>query len=272
MLTQQQKRFFDVFGFLAVRQLFSTEEVKEISESFDTAIEQARNGMPFTAERRQMVIGIVEHSDRLSELMEDDRIYNIIAGLLGPDLTWITSDGNLYVGNTDWHPDSHLHTYQPIKVAIYLDPVTRDKGALRVIPGSHREPFHGSVTPARTAKMKGVSPDDPGGEESFGVGGRQVPYFAVESEPGDVVFFSGALYHASYGGGDHRRMFTLNFAARPRQPEEVKFHKDLYERHLGWVRDDPYRPRSYVYGEEFLSGGGSRRQALVQQLREWEFR
>ncbi len=271
MLTRQQKRFFDVFGFLVLRQLFTAGEVKDISETFDAAIERARNGMPFTAERRQMVIGIVEHSHRLSELMEDDRIFNVIAGLLGPELTWITSDGNLYVGNTDWHPDSHLHTYRPIKVAIYLDPVTRGTGALRVIPGSHTQPLHGSVTPARTAKMSGISSGDAGDEESFGVGGTEVPYFALESEPGDVVFFSAALYHASYGGGDHRRMFTLNFAARPRQPEEIKFHRDLYERHLGWVQDDRYRPRSFVYGEEFLSGGGARRQALVQQLREWEF-
>jgi hypothetical protein len=272
LLTDQQKRFFDVFGFLVLRQQFSPEDVKDISETFDTAIEQARSGVPFTAERRQMVIGIVEHNDRLTELMEDDRIYDVIAGLLGPDLTWITSDGNLYVGNTEWHPDSHLHTYQPIKVALYLDPVKTNSGALRVIPGSHREPFHSSVGPLRAARTKGVPSDDGSGEAPFGVGGSQVPYFALESEPGDVVFFRGGLYHASYGGGDHRRMFTLNFAARPKQTDEIKFHKDLYERHLGWARDDPYRPRSYVYGEEFLRGGGARRQALVQQLREWEFR
>jgi ectoine hydroxylase-related dioxygenase (phytanoyl-CoA dioxygenase family) len=272
VVTQEQKRFFDVFGFLVLRQQFSTDEVKEIAEAFDTSIEQARNGAPFTGERRQMVIGIVEHNDRLSELMEDDRIYNVIADLLGPELTWVTSDGNLYVGNTDWHPDAHLHTYQPVKVAIYLDPVKTGSGALRVIPGSHKEPFHDSVHPARAAKMSGVLSDDGDGEGSFGVGGTELPHFALESEPGDLVMFRGGLYHASYGGGDHRRMFTLNFGARPRRPDEVKFHRDLYEKHLGWVRDDPYKPRSYVYGEQFLTGGGVRRQQLVQQLCEWGFK
>ncbi len=271
MLTEQQKRYFDVFGFLVLRQQFSSEEVKEITEAFDTAIEQARSGSPFTGERRQMVLGIVEHNDRLSELMEDDRIYNVIGDLLGPELTWVTSDGNLYVGDTEWHPDAHLHTYQPIKVAIYLDPVKTGSGALRVIPGSHREPYHGSVHLARAAKMSGAPSDNGDSEASFGVGGREVPFFALDSEPGDIVMFRGGLYHASYGGGDHRRMFTLNFAARPRHADEVKFHKDLYQKHLGWVRDDLYRPRSYVYGDEFFNGGGARRQALIQQLREWGF-
>ena len=106
--------------------------------------------------------------------------------------------------------------------------------------------------------MSGVLSDNGDSEGSFGVGGTESPYFALDSEPGDIVMFRGGLYHASYGGGDHRRMFTLNFAARPRHADEVKFHKDLYQKHLGWVRDDLYRPRSYVYGDEFFNGGGAR--------------
>ena len=101
----------------------------------------------FTGQKRHMVLGFVEQRPRLADLVEDDRIYDAIADLLGPDLVWITSDGNYYVGDTQWHPDAGgmLPSYHLIKVALYLDPVRADSGCLRVIPGSHREPFHSAL-------------------------------------------------------------------------------------------------------------------------------
>ena len=45
----------------------------------------------------------------------------------------------------------------------------------------------------------------------FGLVPSDVPSFAIESEPGDAVFFSHQLWHASFGGKVGRRMFTLNF-------------------------------------------------------------
>ena len=46
----------------------------------------------------------------------------------------------------------------------------------------------------------------------FGVGQEEVPHQCIESNPGDAVFFSHQLFHASFGGGV-RHMFTLNFRA-----------------------------------------------------------
>ena len=92
------------------------------------------------------------------------------------------------------------------KVAFYLDPVTRDTGCLRVIPGSHKrgDVFADGVQPiaedsreGRTENLWGVSPD-------------AVPAISLDSEPGDLVIFDHRLKHASFGGGNRRRMFTLN--------------------------------------------------------------
>ena len=47
------------------------------------------------------------------------------------------SDGNLYAGDTGWHWDGWHRDITHIKMAFYLDPVARDTGCLRVIPGSH---------------------------------------------------------------------------------------------------------------------------------------
>ena len=55
-----------------------------------------------------------------------------------------SGDGNLYAGDTHWHSDGYgTRPVLSIKMAFYLDRVTRETGALRVIPGSHRvgEPF-----------------------------------------------------------------------------------------------------------------------------------
>src|SRR5690348_11484420 len=108
MLTAEQRSFYDTFGFLVFPRLFSPEETSEISRLFEEVIEEARRGKPFLGEKRQMVLGFVEQRPGLAKLVEDDRIYDVIADLLGPDFVWITSDGNLYVGDTDWHPDAGL--------------------------------------------------------------------------------------------------------------------------------------------------------------------
>ena len=72
-------------------------------------------------------------------LLDDPRILAIAKTLLGDDFNYMGSDGNFYVGDTRWHSDGGHKLEDPmhIKIAFYLDPLTRDTGALRVIPGSH---------------------------------------------------------------------------------------------------------------------------------------
>ena len=55
MLTNQQKAHFDAFGFLAVRQLFSPDEVDTIIREFDAAMLEDRGGKPIDADTKQVV-------------------------------------------------------------------------------------------------------------------------------------------------------------------------------------------------------------------------
>ena len=97
------------------------------------------------------------------------------------------------------------------KVAFYLDPLTRGTGALRFIPGSHK-PDHF----VRTGKI-----DVNNSRELFGVPPTEFPgSVAMETNPGDVVIFNHDLYHASFGGGNRRRMFTMNCTRRAKSPED----------------------------------------------------
>ena len=141
------------------------------------------------------------------------------------------------MGDTQWHPDAtEFVTGGRIKVALYLDPVTRETGCLRFIPGSHRQPLHGELGILRIARMKQNIADgvlDPGildlyreqgidvDQLVFGVQPEDLPAYAAESQPGDVVLFDQHLYHGSFGGHVGRRMFTLNYYTAPQTAEAV---------------------------------------------------
>jgi hypothetical protein len=267
VLTPEQKLYYETFGFLVMRQYFSPAETAEICRLFDEVMTEARHGKPIKAEQRQGMLSLIEQRPELSKLIEDDRIHNVAEELLGPDFIWIAGDGNLYVGNTSWHSDlaGRLPSYPVMKIALYLDPVRVDSGCLRVVPGSHRAPLNSSMKAVyRHREDPPVYP--------FGVTAEHVPFYPLESDPGDVVFFSQELYHSSWGGGYHRRMFTMNFSSRATTTEHEAFHRTLYEGHLNSQRNNSFYSIDRVYNPEFLKGGGPRRRRMVRQLIEWGFR
>ncbi len=263
MLTEQQRAHFDTFGFVIFKQLFTPAETAEITRNFDDVMAEQRNGEPFPGDRRQMILSLVEQRDELARLLEDDRIYGIAEDVVGPNFVWIAGDGNLYVGDTQWHPDAGK--YPIIKVAFYLDPVREDSGCLRVIPGSHKEPLHSDLkVMTRHRETPPVYP--------FGAKPEDIPAFPLESDPGDVVMFNQNLWHSSFGGSTHRRMFTLNFAKRPESAEDEAWFRWVYDINLNFVKKMTYGPRDHVYNPRFLTGGGPRRQSMVKSIVEWGFK
>ena len=119
------------------------------------------------------------------------------------------SDGNYYVGDTGWHSDGWHKEILHIKIAFYLDPLTRDTGALRVIPGSHL--VGDRYADGLQAKIR-QSP------ALWNMTGPELPAVALETQPGDLVCFNHNTKHAAFGGSSRRRMFTMNLCQR--YPEE----------------------------------------------------
>jgi len=159
-----------------------------------------------------MVLQYFARLPALLDLLEDDRIYGVVEGLLGPDFVYWPSDANYYVGNTEWRPDRHalLPDHQIIKVAFYLDSVGQDSGCPQVIPGSQREPMRTSVFELFHRIER--PPFYP-----FAQAGDQMPSYPLVSEPGDMIGFNQRLWHAACGGGPQRRMCTLSISTRPAQ-------------------------------------------------------
>lgn len=247
MIPAEQAAFFQTFGFLALRQAFRPEEMESIGRAFDDLLDRDRQGRPFPGERRQALYGIAEKSPLLTRLVEDDRIYGTVEQLLGPGFIWLCSEGNLYVGDTGWHPDGTRLNYPPMKVSLYLDPVAKDTGCLRVIPGSHRLPFHEDLRSVTKA----------------GVPGPDVPCFLLESQPGDVLFLNMNLWHASFGGRPGRRHLAVNFVPEPTSDEHTAILRQNHQTVLSLIQKLQYSQPGRVFEEAFLQSDRPRIRRLT---------
>jgi hypothetical protein len=167
------------------------------------------NGKPHDGKARSCM-GFVYQTEYMASLLDDPRLVGICSGLLGDDYNLTGGDGNYYVGDSAWHSDGWYSNIRHIKIAFYLDPLKRDNGCLRLIPGSHRikDEFAGLLN---------LQMDDPRG--NFGMDGRDIPAIALETAPGDVLVFNHNTKHAAFGGGVRRRMFTMNCSEQ--YPDEL---------------------------------------------------
>ena len=107
MLTEQQHAFFDAFGFIHLKQVFSAKEFEEITSEADKIFKQNAEKNP---ERSyQTIVGFVEQNAILSRLAVDERIHGVIEELLASDFVWGNSEGNKGSFNQDqlhnWHCD-----------------------------------------------------------------------------------------------------------------------------------------------------------------------
>ena len=170
-------------------------------------------------ERLTVVVPFIDQHPYLSSLLDDPRVLGIGSSICGEDFNYMTSDGNVYSGDTPWPSDTSWGAKLPIKTAFYLDPLDAASGSLRVIPGSHHKGSRfwrmlGAVDYYRTPLDERASLP----EKTWGMSGAEVPSVALETEPGDVLVFNHEIKHASFGGGTRRRMFTINMQAR--QPDD----------------------------------------------------
>jgi hypothetical protein len=251
-LSDQQVAFFRTFGFLKFPGLLA-DQIDAITDAFEGIWAErggGHHGKPHDGKARSTIVPFIDQSARLSALLDDARIVGIAGALLGDDFNYTGSDGNYYVGDTNWHSDGWHPTYTFIKLALYLDPLTRDTGCLRVIPGSHR--IGDRFADTLQARLRRS-------EESFGVAGRDVPAIALETVPGDLLLFNHNTKHAAFGGGTHRRMFTINLSERYRDEDlaELRAYVGGFARF--WV--------DHVYGETMLRTADADRLRHLEQIR-----
>ncbi len=248
MLTPEQVDHFQAFGFLLLPQLFDLDEIQLITAAADTiwAGEQARSG-----ETALGMAPFIELSPQLDWLGVDDRIYGAMQSLLGGGLIWSGSEGNKGSdppGNHDWHadrPGPRELDYLRIKIMLYLAPMAKEEGALRIIPGSHREPLHTRLKPFQDVHGQPHT-------TFFGQHGSDVPCVALETRPGDAALFSQSIFHGVYGKEPDRRYIALKYAARPTTDRHLAslcyFSPYAFEAHGSYAHHESPRIRGMVDG------------------------
>ncbi|MBB16140.1 hypothetical protein CMK22_12765 [Candidatus Poribacteria bacterium] len=249
-LTDQQVSFFHTFGYLSFPSLMAN-CIDEIESAFEALWGEnggGHNGQPHDGKARSCIAQFVDRSEQLSALLDDPRILRITKTLLGDDFNYMGSDGNYYVGDTKWHSDGWHDEILHIKIAFYLDSLTRSTGSLRVIPGSHLPgDGYADLLSQQTNKS----------QEVWGISGQQIPAVAFETQPGDIVCFNHNTKHAAFGGSSRRRMFTMNFCQR--YPEDKL--EDLRNYMSGGARFWVKRG----YGEAIIRTAGPERMKHLEQ-------
>jgi hypothetical protein len=272
MLTKGQFAHFETFGFLVLRQAFSPAEMKAILGAADEmwAVEVGNSVGTGENSAAISVRYMIELHPKLTALAEDDRIYGALEKMLGSGFIWAGSEGQRGRVSTTWHndrPGKNQNKYTRIKVHLYIEPTTKETGALRVIPGSHRSPYHESLE--RLMNRHGETNDSANVDKDesdrvqllpFGVEGKDIPCYAFESNPGDVIFFHQNIFHAVYGGlGEGRRYIAMKFAAKPTTDEHIQFikaHADyVFQPHEAFLNSDSPRIRGMVDNLEALGAG-----------------
>ena len=226
MLTPAQKLQFETFGFLALRQVFSADEMDLMRREADRLLVENREGRPFSGEKRQAMIPFFEYSTELRNFIDDDRIWNLAEDLLGPDFHLNATEGNLHVGDTAWHGgSSEPDTLPSIKIAFYLEPMTKETGAVRLIPGSNQPDYRAHL------QVLSEQNGDPS-RQPLGVSGAELPCFVCETEPGDLVIFPESTWHSAFGGAPGRAQHAINFMANPTSRAEFDYFRGLYDKFL----------------------------------------
>jgi hypothetical protein len=250
MLTPAEIDRFHTFGFLVLRGWFTSEEAAALrGEVVEELARQYPDAAPDPG-RRLFCSMFDQRLACFAGLISDQRFLAVAEQLHGPTLPVYSEANRYHIGDTPWHAD--LHPSIPdaidtagIKFIHYLEPLTASSGALRVIPGSHRQPMHGAVKLHLANHAPAIV---------------DLPAVACETNPGDVVVFHHALFHASAHVRTQRHMHDLAYypypasetaaehlraALRNQIPptrESMQWHGDWFT--SAWIREaavDPVR-------------------------------
>ena len=233
-LSREQVAQFQAFGHLHLPSVFTPAEVTAMRRDMEAVCTELLGRRP-TEEDHINQQPFCELSPALTPLVADGRILGPVEALLGESYLWAGSTGMWGFSEEGledhlWHADSGgasegwADDPRPalfIKAFIYLDKQTRDTGALRVLPGSHRGAYHRRLLGFNDTNRKHERRERQRREEGrpdgdspplfFGTPGRDLPCHVVESNPGDLVLATPWCFHAVYGKVPPRRTIILKF-------------------------------------------------------------
>ena len=251
MLTEPQKNFFDTFGYLFFPGLLA-DIIGEITDAFEAVWEEHGGGLnddPKYGHAGSGILPFIDQHERLCALLDDPRIHGLFCSLLGDDFNYMGSYGNYHGGDSHWHSDAFKDVVRTVKIMLYFDPLTRDTGALRFIPGSHMigDRFTTVLQDNSAGKI----------EEFLGIAAAEVPAVALETIPGDVLVFDLNTKHGAFGATAWRRMLTINASER--------YPCDQTEALREWISAFAEYSVDSIYGDKMLATADTERMRHLEQ-------
>ena len=89
----------------------------------------------------------------------------------------------------------------------------------------------------------------------------EIPCYAAETCPGDLVIFTEDTLHSSFGGSFGRQQNAINFMENPKTDDQVAQIKKLYTRWKYGLRP----------AESYVNSDRPRIRGMVSKLVEWGF-
>ena len=216
-ITHADKQFFDMFGFLIIRNVLSRPEIKLIEKEYDygfkKTLEHHSNG--FGMRKQFNWSNLNEMCPNLCSLPYQKNILRIVKKLMSHKIfPYLCNSNNFNGPATEWHTDQAANTdCFAVKVAFYLDELDENSGGLRFLPCSHREPLNSDLWDFGLHGSNEMDIKDY--QSKSGLEIDQVPSYYCRTNPGDMVIFNLKIWHSSLGGGKNRRNITINYTKYP---------------------------------------------------------
>jgi hypothetical protein len=267
MVTDQQLDHYRTFGFVVLPAYLDQRETAALGRELDGALRDAF-GAHF--HRRPTTGGIEGHylpmmSRRCTPvslaLVEDARFLDTARRLLDAPVLPTYAEGILLFDQAGFHYDDGTGS-KGVKFVAYLEPLTAQTGALRLMPGSHHPDFAASLA---GWDRRNPALDAEGLRRQLG----GIPCHVAETRPGDVIAFDWHTWHASINGTD-RRQWTVSYAKDPRTTEETRRLQDFFGSAVP-EGDEPYDHAAYpCYDEHWLVADPAhpQRANLTDRMRE----
>jgi ectoine hydroxylase-related dioxygenase (phytanoyl-CoA dioxygenase family) len=175
-LTQEQVDFFFQNGYLRYGKILEDAEIESLRREYDRVFAEANTNKQFnnladnnrdaaaakTAPKQMLqILNMFEVSLPFRRLVHDDRLLDIVQDLIGSNIM-LFHDQALFKpartgGAVFWHQDNAYWKCAPANLVscwLTLDDVTRENGAMQVIPGSHLKPAHHDPSKATNALIE----------------------------------------------------------------------------------------------------------------------
>lgn len=205
-ITDDEKAFFDEFGFLVFRQLFSKDEMEVIDSEAQSAFEETYAGGRKGGSHGRWVALMGPTTPFNASLLENERLYKIATRTFDESVIGLNVDMLDWYGDTGWHRDLDIPGNTGLKILYYMEPLTVETGALRVVPGSHQEPHETEIPKADPLRLTTDEIDYMATIRTLEInpGDISIPSVAIETHVGDAIAFAMPLLHAAFGGQDRR--------------------------------------------------------------------